>query len=248
MWHTMKRTHQGFLFPRIPEMRGPQARCWLFRSGTTVARRTPSKVQDMIVPQPPPPVPAQHSQPASVLTNPNLSAALRAEYEALLHDVEQAHALCAEFQRQLAGKSDEVAEFKQLFEKTQVDLDRLQAGITELREERHRLANEAMRVAALARKLADAGAERDWLIAELERTKQGHTADIQEAAQIIRERDTLIEKLSRELAARGARSRDLAGGKDAGVSVAVSEMWHTLERLQMVLDPVGVPALRSCGG
>ena len=202
----------------------------------------------MIATQPPPPVPTQHSQPASVLTNPNLTAALRAEYEALLHDVEQARALCAEFQRQLAGKSDEVAEFKQLFEKTQVDLDRLQAGITELREERHRLANEAMRVAALARKLADVGAERDWLIAELERTKQGHTADIQEAAQIIRERDTLIEKLSREVAGFGARPRDLEGGKEGGVGVVVSEMWHTLERLQVVLDPKSPPALQSCGG
>ena len=202
----------------------------------------------MIVPQPPSPVHAPHSQPASVLTNPNLTATLRAEYEALLHDLEQAHALCAEFQRQLAGKSDEVAEFKQLFEKTQADLDRLQAGITELREERHRLANEAMRVAALARKLADAGTERDWLIAELERTKQGHTADILEAGQIIRERDTLIEKLSRELAALGARTRDLEVGKDAGVSVVVSEMWDTLERLQVVLDPKSPPALQSCGG
>ena len=216
----------------------------------------------MTVPQPPPPVTAQHSQPASPLTNPNLSAALRAEYAALLHDVERAHEMSAEFQRLLAGKSDEVAEFKQLFEKTQTDLDRLQSGITELREERHRLANEAMRVAALARKLADVGVERDWLIAELERTKESHTADIQEAAQIIRERDALVEKLSRELAERGAQPSDPDGGKEEGVKVVVSEMWQTLERLQTVLDPMDAPAmpmrqmlasaaqpaLQSCGG
>ena len=201
----------------------------------------------MIVPQPPPSAPAQHSPSAGVLTNPNLSAALRAEYEALLLDVAQAHALCADFQRQLAGKSEEVAEFRQLFEKTQSDLARLQSGIVELREERHRLANEAMRVAALARKLADAGTERDWLIAELERTKQGHTADMQDAAQIIRERDAIIEKLSRQLAQSGAQPRDLEKGKDAGVNGVVSDMWQTLERLQTVLDPMAPRALQSCG-
>lgn len=200
----------------------------------------------MTVPQPPPPVAAIHLQSATQLTNPNLSAALRAEFEALLHDVERAQEMSFDFQRQLAGKEDEVAEFKQLFQKTQTDLLRLQTSITELREERHRLANEAMRATALARKLTEVSAERDWLIAELERTKQGHTADIQDAAQIIRERDFLIENLSHELAdfrSQSHASRDPEARDVAGVSGVVSEMWQTLERLQTVLDPLDTSAM-----
>jgi DNA repair exonuclease SbcCD ATPase subunit len=200
----------------------------------------------MTAQQTPPPAPVEYSQSASPLTNPNLSAALRAEYEALLHDVEQAHEMSAEFQRQLAGKADEVAEFKQLFEKTQTDLVRLQGSITALREERHRLANDAMRATALSRKLAEVTAERDWLIADLERTKQGHTTDIQEAGQIIRERDAVIEKLSLEVAELGGQSpasHDPKGGNDVGVKVVLSEMWQTLERLQTVLDPLGASTM-----
>jgi hypothetical protein len=47
-------------------------------------------------------------------TDPSLSANLRADYEAVQNDLEQATELAAEFQRQLAGKSNEVAELKQL--------------------------------------------------------------------------------------------------------------------------------------
>ena len=196
----------------------------------------------MNVPPPPPPVPAAHAPAASPLTNPHLSATLRAEYEALLNDMEQARDMAAEFQRQLAGKSNEVVQFREHCEKTQVDLTRLQTSITALREERHRLANEAMRATALTRKLADITTERDWLIAELERTKASHTADIQEAAQILRERDDLSEKLSRELAELRARSQVSQGG-DPGVKVIVGEMWQTLGRLQSVLAPTDAPAM-----
>src|SRR5688500_7910196 len=80
--------------------------------------------------------------------NPNLSANLHADYEALQNDMQQAKDLAADFQQQLAGKSNEFAQLKQLFEKTAADLAHLQAGIVELRAERHRLANESMRATA----------------------------------------------------------------------------------------------------
>ncbi len=121
----------------------------------------------MTATQPPLAIPALHAPATATLTNPNLSAALRLEYDALLSDVRRAHELCAEFQRQLAGKSSEAADLKELFAKTQSDLFQLQDSIAELREERHRLANEAMRAAALSRKLAEVTVERDRLLAAI---------------------------------------------------------------------------------
>ena len=45
----------------------------------------------MIATQPPLALPALHAQATATLTNPNLSAALRLEYDALLSDVRRAH-------------------------------------------------------------------------------------------------------------------------------------------------------------
>ena len=180
----------------------------------------------MIAPPLPPPTPAAHTRAASPLTNPNLSATLRLEYDALLDDMHRAQALCAEFQRELAGKSNEAEEFKDLFAKTQGDLFQLQDSITELREERHRLANEAMRAAALSRKLVEVTQERDRLLAEIAFSKQTAPAPV----------------------VRGGRSAD-----PAVVQAAVGEMWRSMGRLQTLFDsdvvievppPQAVPAIK----
>ena len=181
----------------------------------------------------------ESAQSPAPLTNPGLSATLRAEYEALQNDVEQAHELASEFQRQLAGKSNEVAEFKQLFEKTQKDLTRLQASITELREERHRLANEAMRAAAFERRLTEMTADRDRLIKELELAKQ--TASKSDA-HIARLSTQLTELRETTPAPRAPAPVHLPGGNTASVKVVLSDMWRTLEHLQKILDPCGAPA------
>ncbi len=102
------------------------------------------------------------------MTNPNLSASLRADYEALQNDVQQAKELAGEFQRQLAGKSNEFADLKRLFEKTRNDLVRLEANITEIREERHRLANKAMEAIAFERRITERDAEIEKLKAEID--------------------------------------------------------------------------------
>src|SRR4051812_1147730 len=107
-----------------------------------------------------PPVLAAAPKPA---VNPNLSANLSADYEALQNDMQQAKELAADFQRQLAGKSNEFAQLKQLFDKATTDLNHLQEGIVELRAERHRLANESMRATAFQLKLAQVTGERDRL-------------------------------------------------------------------------------------
>ena len=190
------------------------------------------------------------------MTNPSLSSSLRADYEALQNDVEQAQELAAEFQRQLAGKSNEVAEFKQIFEKTQKDLARLQASITELREERHRLANEAMRAMALERRLAEVTAERDRLIKELTLAKQAASKADDESDRRLLERDAQIARLSLQLTELRENPRvslatvtlPASAGKSASVKVVLSDMWRTLEQLQKILDPTGASAKSTSQG
>ena len=92
-----------------------------------------------------------------------LGAAIAADLEALRNDVDGAQELAAVYQRQLAGKSNELADLKQIFERTQHDFQALQKSIAELREERHRLANEAMRGMAFESKLREVTQERDSL-------------------------------------------------------------------------------------
>lgn len=168
-----------------------------------------------------PTVPANESQDARPLTNPNLSASLRNEFGALVEDVHRVHELCAEFERQLAGKSTELDEVKELFAKTQKDLVQLQNSVGELRVERHRLANEAMRAVALARKVSEITAERDTLLAEVAAAK-GHSAP------------------SRARVATAENS-----GAALEVEVVLSEMWRAVERLQTILDPDEVAAATS---
>ena len=110
------------------------------------------------------------------LTDPNLSAKLRADFAALQNDVQQARELAADFQRQLAGKSNEFAALKRVFQETRTHLEKLEQGIKELREERHRLANEAMRALAFERQVDDLDAQIARLTQELEALRQKQKA------------------------------------------------------------------------
>ncbi len=167
--------------------------------------------------------------------NPNLSANLSADYEALQNDMQQAKELAADFQRQLAGKSNEFAQLKQLFEKTLTDLSHLQAGIVELRSERHRLANEAMRATAFQLKLEKVTGERDRLRVDLEFVRKALAQSGEEMVAALRARDTQIASLVIELVtlkealakARGARvppaeKQDQNGEKSAARGVSAS--------------------------
>ena len=140
-------------------------------------------------------LPEPSDQPTGMV-NPKTTANLLADYEALQNDLEQANGLASDFQRQLAGKSNECAQFKQVFEKTCKDLAHLQTGITALREERHRLANEAMMATALKMKLTKASEERDRLRLELDAAR--FAAD--ESARAVRARDQQIAELTLKVA------------------------------------------------
>jgi chromosome segregation ATPase len=86
--------------------------------------------------------------------DPQLTGNLNAEYEALQNDLEQAKLLAVDYQNQLSDKSNAYAALKLALEKTTSDLQKLQLHIVALREERHRLANEVMKVVSLEAKLA----------------------------------------------------------------------------------------------
>jgi peptidoglycan hydrolase CwlO-like protein len=156
---------------------------------------------DFTNPQPTPEEPAvsrpppESAPPTPDAVNPKLTANLRADYEALQNDMQQAQEMAGDFQRQLAGKSNEFAQLKQVFEKTQKDLAHLEVGITELRAERHRLANDAMRAVALEVKLAKVTDERDKLRIEIETLRRTPTKNTADADRALRERDAMIATL-----------------------------------------------------
>jgi chromosome segregation ATPase len=137
--------------------------------------------------------------PTPKLVNPNLSGSLVSDHAALQNDLVQAKELASDFQRQLAGKTNDYAQLKQILEKTQDDLARLQEGIVELRAERHRLANEAMRAVAYQTKLATVTGERDRLRVDLELTRAAVTKNASESAAVLMERDKRIAELVVEI-------------------------------------------------
>ena len=148
--------------------------------------------------------------PSPRLVNPTLSGSLTADHEALQNDLVQAQELAADFQRQLAGKSNEYAQLKQILEKTQKDLEHLQEGIVELRAERHRLANEAMRAIAFETKLGKVTGERDRLRIDLEVVRQAMGKKVDEMMSLLRDRDRRIAELVIEMVSlRNAKTEEV---------------------------------------
>ena len=166
-------------------------------------------------------VPVEASSPPE-LVNPNLSGSLMADHAALQNDLVQAQELAADFQRQLAGKSNDHAQLKQILEKTQTDLTHLQTGIVELREERHRLANEAMRAAAFEFKLTKVSDERDRLRVEVEVVRNSLEMKTAELMVQLRDRDRRIAELVIEMVGlRQALEKTRGGAVKPTGSVAV---------------------------
>ena len=121
--------------------------------------------------------------------DPNLTGNLTAEYDALQNDLVQARALAADYQNQLSDKTNDLAQLKFTLERTLANLAKLQEFIVALRQERHRLANQAMRAVALEVKLAakeeevkylrDKFAKMDAMEEELIRLKQAKRPQIE---------------------------------------------------------------------
>lgn len=173
--------------------------------------------------------------PASIA---NLTASLRADYVALQNDLEQAQEMAADFQRQLAGKSNEVAHFKALLEKTSADLLRLEGHTTELRQERHRLANEVMVAAELKFTVEDLRNERELLRRESEALRGALTSSATEFQDKLKSQEMEILRLRAALdaARNGQAGVNVPGGQAAaGVRDRISELSATVERLESMM-------------
>lgn len=177
-------------------------------------------------------------------TSSSLTANLRGDYAALQNDFEQARMLAADFKGQLAGKTNEMAHLKQIFEKTALDLANLQAGITALREERHRLANEAMRAIALEHRLKRAEAENARLLAETEKAARREHERESQIAHLQAE----VERLKQQVAT-ARLSVPVACApriENAEAQALLKTAVDSLERLREFVNPKGAtPQTRS---
>ena len=174
-------------------------------------------------------IPAASSESATIST---LTASLRADYIALRNDLEQAQEMAADFQRQLAGKSNEVAHFKALLERTREDLVRLEGHTTELRQERHRLANEVMIAAELKEVVKDLSSERDQFRREAEALRSALTSSGAEYQEKIKLQEMEITRLG---AALEAARNGISNSTPAGVRDRISELSATVERLESMM-------------
>jgi chromosome segregation ATPase len=141
---------------------------------------------------------------------PALGSSVSADLDALKNDVEQARELAGAYQRQLAQQSNEHATLKLVFEKTRDDLVRLHNGITQLREERHEFANQAMRAMALEMKLERMTKERDCLQNEVIALRNARAA----------EADPRVAQLTQELEALRAELRGSAVAREEHTTTA----------------------------
>ncbi|HET6407050.1 MAG TPA: hypothetical protein VFG14_04155 [Chthoniobacteraceae bacterium] len=182
------------------------------------------------------PDPPQSPDPALAA---NLTATIRADYAALQNDLEQAQELAADFQRQLAGKSNEVAHIKVLLEKTQIDLQRMEGNVDALRAERHRLANEAMEVGDLRDTIESLGANRDHFRRESEALRAALTASGGEFQERINQLELENTRLRTALEQFRNGASKPAGGTSTGVQDRIAELSATIERLESQLRERG---------
>jgi chromosome segregation ATPase len=140
--------------------------------------------------------------------------------------------MAADFQRQLAGKSNEVAHFKSVLEKTREDLTRLEGHIAELRQERHRLANEVMIAAAMKEKFKEITAERDQFRHEAETLRSALTTSGAEYQEQVKLQEMEITRLRAALEAARASHSQAPTEIAAGVRDRITELSATVERLE----------------
>lgn len=177
-----------------------------------------------------------------------LGASLCADYEALKNDLDQAKDLAADFQRQLAGKSNELAHFKAILQRTQEDFNRLEGHIEELRRERHRLANEAMRSTALDAQLLRKQEEIDRLRDQIETLRSASSNRVEELLIVSEDQQREIQRLRaivEVLRRREGVPPILTAGEDSEMQRQITDLKATVKRLQTQLSQT---AFTSTGG
>jgi len=167
-----------------------------------------------------------------------LGYSLRADYEALRNDLDQAKELAGDFQRQLAGKSNEVAHFKSLLERTQRDLNRLDEHVQELRRERHRLANDSMKAQALELELKRTREEVSRLRTEVDVLRQAGTGRMVELQIVNQEQQREIARLRAALEVlRQRESAAAAPPPETHVHRELADLRAMVQQLQGLVQP-----------
>jgi chromosome segregation ATPase len=180
-----------------------------------------------------------------------LGASLCADYEALKNDLDQAKELASDFQRQLAGKSNEVAHFKVLLERAQTDFTRLEGHIEELRRERHRLANEVMRGTALEMKMNQKNQEIDRLREQVDTLRDAGGKRVEELLLVSEDQQREIQRLRsivEVLRKKEGIPPILAATERPEMREEIAELRATVKRLQAQLSQSFVPAGVAAGG
>jgi hypothetical protein len=147
--------------------------------------------------------------PASTGIDRNLGISVREDSEAMQDDLHKAAEVTAFLEGALAGKSREVAHLKRLLEASSARFKHLQETITAIRNERHSLANRAMRVVGLESALNQMTMERDRLKLErdgvlealadeaagkhLLRFDKSHVQIVELTVQVVKLKDELAE-------------------------------------------------------
>ncbi len=112
----------------------------------------------------------QHDRPPSFRET--ADSVSRADYEAVLNDLEQAQFLAAEYQREISSRSNSFADLRRMFEKTSAQLVSALGAVEVLRKEKRKLVDEVARVAAIEFRLQRVTEEKDRLAGEVRALRQ----------------------------------------------------------------------------
>lgn len=151
-------------------------------------------------------------------------AVVQADYLALANDLEQAQSLASALEMQLSGKTNELAQFKVIWERTQADLVKFAQDLDTMRKERHALANDAQRGYAYELKLQKLQVVHDELIKKADRLE----------SELVRERASHMQsrvELEQLQAQREAARPVARGGTDPELRAALEALRTQLDRV-----------------
>lgn len=170
-------------------------------------------------------------------------AVVQADYLALANDLEQAQSLASALELQLSGKTNELARFKVIWERTQADLLKFSQDLDTMRKERHALANDAQRGYAFKHKFEKLEVAHEELTKKVERLEselaRERSAHMQSRAELEQ-----AQKL-REVAAPVSRSVT-RGTDDPELRGAIEALRKQLDRVlasgESSIRPIAKPA------
>jgi septal ring factor EnvC (AmiA/AmiB activator) len=181
--------------------------------------------QPSFIPVPPEEIPQPKPAEIAPPTAFGSANALVAQYKAVKNDLDQARQSAADFQRQLAAKTNECAGARRAFE---VEVARLRAEVADYREERLQLANEVARIAGLEFRMKRITEERDGLRSQVE------TLRAQLAAQTWKAPEPLAPPVPFPLA---ASQEPMSGNERVYAKRLLMQLAASLEELRDVVDP-----------